>query len=58
MPEFQTVPFGDIEAMRRAVTDDTAAILLEPIQGEGGIHIPPMTTCRRSASCATTTRSC
>jgi len=41
MPGFETVPFGDIEAMRAAVTDDTAAILLEPIQGEGGIHIPP-----------------
>jgi len=41
MPGFKTVPFGDIEAMRNAVTDDTAAILLEPIQGEGGIHIPP-----------------
>ncbi len=41
MPGFKTVPFGDIEAMRGAVTDDTAAIILEPIQGEGGIHIPP-----------------
>ena len=41
MPGFKTVPFGDIEAMRSAVTDDTAAIILEPIQGEGGIHIPP-----------------
>lgn len=41
MPGFSTVPFGDIEAMRSAVTDETAAILLEPIQGEGGIHIPP-----------------
>ncbi len=41
MPGFKTVPFGDIEAMRGAVTADTAAILLEPIQGEGGIHIPP-----------------
>jgi len=41
MPGFEMVPFGDIEAMRRAVTDDTAAIILETIQGEGGIHIPP-----------------
>ena len=41
MPGFKTVPFGDIEAMRGAVNAGTAAILLEPIQGEGGIHIPP-----------------
>ena len=41
MPGFKMVPFGDIDAIRRAVTDDTAAIILEPIQGEGGIHIPP-----------------
>jgi putrescine aminotransferase len=40
MPGFIQVPFGDFEAMRKAVTDDTAAIILEPIQGEGGIHVP------------------
>jgi acetylornithine/succinyldiaminopimelate/putrescine aminotransferase len=41
VPGFKMVPFGDIAAVRCAVTDDTAAIILEPIQGEGGIHIPP-----------------
>jgi putrescine aminotransferase len=41
MPGFTMVPFGDIEAIRRVLTDDTAAIILETIQGEGGIHIPP-----------------
>ena len=34
---FDQVPFGDIDATRAAVTDETAAILIEPIQGEGGI---------------------
>jgi putrescine aminotransferase len=41
MPGFSLVPFGDIDALRAAANDDTAAILLETIQGEGGIHIPP-----------------
>ncbi|TAL33203.1 MAG: aspartate aminotransferase family protein [Spirochaetes bacterium] len=41
MPGFKLVPFGDIEALKKTVTDDTAGILLETIQGEGGIHIPP-----------------
>lgn len=35
---FSYVPFNDVEALRQAVTDGTAAILLEPVQGEGGIH--------------------
>jgi acetylornithine aminotransferase/acetylornithine/N-succinyldiaminopimelate aminotransferase len=39
LPEgFYTVPFNDLEALKDAVTDKTAAILLEPIQGEGGIY--------------------
>ncbi len=40
-PGFRAVPFGDLEAMRRAITPETAAILIEPIQGEGGIVVPP-----------------
>lgn len=36
---FTHVPFGDIDAVRSALTDKTVAILLEPVQGEGGIHI-------------------
>jgi acetylornithine aminotransferase len=35
------VPYGDIEALAAAVDDTTAAILLEPIQGEGGVVVPP-----------------
>ncbi len=36
---FTHVPFGDLDAVRAALTDKTVAILLEPVQGEGGIHI-------------------
>ena len=35
------VPYGDAEALAAAVTDETAAVLLEPIQGEAGVVIPP-----------------
>ncbi len=38
---FEMVPYGDLEALRDAVDDDTVAVLLEPIQGEGGVVIPP-----------------
>jgi acetylornithine/N-succinyldiaminopimelate aminotransferase len=38
---FDQVPFGDHEAMRAAVTPETAAILIEPIQGEGGVREVP-----------------
>jgi acetylornithine/LysW-gamma-L-lysine aminotransferase len=34
------VPYGDADAMREAVDDDTAAVIVEPIQGEGGINLP------------------
>ena len=40
-PGFRLVPYGDIEALRAAVDEDTVAVLLEPIQGEGGVIIPP-----------------
>ena len=40
MPQFQAVPFGDIDAMEKAIDDQTAAVLLEPIQAEGGIVVP------------------
>jgi len=39
---FDQVPFGDLEAAEKAITDETAAILIEPVQGEGGIRpMPP-----------------
>jgi len=39
VPGFKHVPFNDIQAMREAMTDQTCAILLEPIQGEGGVRV-------------------
>ncbi len=41
LPGFKFVPFGDIEAIKTAISSKTCAIMLEPIQGEGGINIPP-----------------
>jgi acetylornithine/N-succinyldiaminopimelate aminotransferase len=41
MEGFRKVPFGDLDAMARAVGDDTVAILVEPIQGEAGVVVPP-----------------
>ncbi|MCX6432902.1 MAG: aspartate aminotransferase family protein [Actinobacteria bacterium] len=41
IPEFAFVPFGDANALRDAVDERTAAVILEPIQGEGGIVVPP-----------------
>jgi ornithine--oxo-acid transaminase len=40
-PGFVTVPYGDAKALRDAITPNTVAFLLEPIQGEGGIVMPP-----------------
>jgi len=34
-------PYGDIDALRSTITDDTGFVILEPIQGESGIHVPP-----------------
>jgi ornithine--oxo-acid transaminase len=40
-PGFVTVPYGDARALREAITPNTVAFLFEPIQGEGGIVVPP-----------------
>ena len=40
-PGFKIIPFGDAEALRKAITPNTCAFLVEPIQGEAGIIIPP-----------------
>jgi len=40
-PGFKTIPFGDAAALEKAITKNTVAFLVEPIQGEGGINIPP-----------------
>ena len=40
-PGFVNVPYGDADAIEKAITPNTAAVMLEPIQGEGGVIIPP-----------------
>jgi ornithine--oxo-acid transaminase len=40
-PGFRMVPYGDIAAVRAAIDETTVAVLLEPIQGEGGVIVPP-----------------
>lgn len=41
LPGFRTVAFGDLEAARGAITDRTCAVMIEPLQGEGGAHLAP-----------------
>ena len=40
-PGFLTVPYGDADALEAAITTNTVAFLVEPIQGEGGVNLPP-----------------
>jgi ornithine--oxo-acid transaminase len=40
-PGFEIVPYGDVEALEGAIDDDTVAFLVEPIQGEAGVVVPP-----------------
>ncbi|MFJ7421601.1 ornithine--oxo-acid transaminase [Streptomyces uncialis] len=40
-PGFEIVPYGDATAMRNALTENTVAVLIEPIQGEAGVLVPP-----------------
>lgn len=41
LPGIKLVPYGDLEALTKAITPNTAAFLIEPIQGEAGIKLPP-----------------
>ncbi|HLR61681.1 MAG TPA: ornithine--oxo-acid transaminase [Lentibacillus sp.] len=41
LPGIKTIPYGDIDALKEAINENTAAFLFEPIQGEAGINIPP-----------------
>ncbi|NCT90541.1 ornithine--oxo-acid transaminase [Cellulomonas sp. APG4] len=40
-PGFRVVPYGDAEALRAAIDETTVAVLLEPVQGEAGVIVPP-----------------
>lgn len=40
-PGFVSVPYGDVDALESAITERTVAVLLEPIQGEAGVRVPP-----------------
>mgnify|MGYP006292194991 CR=1 FL=1 len=44
---FNMIPFNDIEAVKEAITEDVAAFIIEPVQGEGGIHIADKTFMRQ-----------
>ncbi len=41
LPGFNYVPFGDLDAVNKVIDGETIAVMLEPIQGEGGINLPP-----------------
>ncbi len=43
-PGFKVIPYGDADAVEAAITPNTVAVLMEPIQGEGGIIVPPAGT--------------
>lgn len=49
-PGFRVIPFGDARALREAITPNTCAFLVEPIQGEAGIVIPPEGFLREAAA--------
>jgi putrescine aminotransferase len=41
LPQVQFVPFGDAQAIADAINDQTGCVILEPVQGEGGVNVPP-----------------
>ncbi|WP_152396449.1 ornithine--oxo-acid transaminase [Paenibacillus guangzhouensis] len=50
-PGFRVIPFGDLEALETAITPHTAAFLIEPIQGEAGILMPPAGYLKQAYAC-------
>ena len=49
-PGFKIIPYGDVEALRAAITPNPAAFLVEPIQGEAGVVVPPKNYLRQAAA--------
>lgn len=49
-PGFKLIPYGDVQALRNAITPNTCAFLVEPIQGEAGIVMPPTGFLREAAA--------
>ncbi len=41
VPGFEHVPYGDLDAVEEAIDEDTAGVIVEPVQGEGGVRVPP-----------------
>jgi acetylornithine/succinyldiaminopimelate/putrescine aminotransferase len=58
VPGFHYVPFNDLDAVAAVLDHQTAAVLVEPIQGEGGVNVPAPDYCRAFASCATSAGCC
>ena len=58
VPGFRYVPYGDLAALEAAVTGDVCAVLLEPIQGESGVRVPPPGYLAGAASSAPTAGPC